>query len=107
MRKSSYKINVQSQSLSDICLIDDYFKKIKCSSAKKVRLPTKLKRFVVLKSPHVNKKTKEHFQLKMYKRLYYLSGSFFSVKEIIQKIPKGVSLKVTNLGFSSENSAAW
>jgi small subunit ribosomal protein S10 len=100
-----YKINIQSQSLSDICFIDNYLKKVKNVLTKEVKLPSKIKRFVVVKSPHVNKKAKEHFQIKTHKRLYYLKGDYLSVKEMIQKIPSGISIKVTKVTSSSGNSA--
>ena len=99
-----YKINLQSQSLSDIRFIDNFFKKEKNLLIKEVKLPLKTKRFVVVKSPHVNKKSKEHFQIKTYKRLYYLKEDYFAVKEMIQHIPSGISVKVTKT-TSSGNSA--
>lgn len=34
-----------------------------------LRLPTQLKKFCVLKSPHINKKAKVHFELKTHKAL--------------------------------------
>ena len=36
---------------------------------KRVSLPTKTKRFTLLKSPHVNKKAREQFQLKKLKKI--------------------------------------
>ena len=34
-----------------------------------VSLPTKIQRFTVLRSPHVDKKSREQFELKMYSKL--------------------------------------
>ena len=100
-----YKINIQSQTLSDICFIDSYLKKTKNVLVKEVKLPSKITRFVVVKSPHVNKKAKEHFQIKTFKRLYYIEGNFLAMKEIIQTIPSGISIKVTKVTSSSGNGA--
>lgn len=34
-----------------------------------IPLPTNIKRFCVLRSPHVNKKSREHFEMRTHKRL--------------------------------------
>lgn len=36
-------------------------------------LPTKIKRFTVLKSPHVNKKSRDQFEMKIYKSIIILA----------------------------------
>jgi len=41
-----------------------------------IALPKKIKKFVLIKSPHVNKKSKEHFQISTYQRLFYLTCHF-------------------------------
>jgi len=41
-----------------------------------VALPKKIKKFVLIKAPHVNKKSKEHFQISTYQRLFYLTCNF-------------------------------
>lgn len=33
-----------------------------------VALPTKIKRFCVLRSPHIDKDSREHFEIRLYKR---------------------------------------
>lgn len=45
-----------------------------------VPLPTKLERFCVLRSPHVDKKSREHFEMRTHKRLI----------EIVQPTPKTI-----------------
>ena len=40
-----------------------------------IPLPTKIERFTVLRSPHVNKKAREQFQLCTYKRLIDIFSS--------------------------------
>ena len=37
-----------------------------------IKLPTQLKKFTVLKSPHVNKKSKEQFKAKVHKAVFYI-----------------------------------
>ena len=38
-----------------------------------VSLPTKIKRFCVLRSPHVDKDSREHFELRLYKKFVDIS----------------------------------
>ena len=35
-------------------------------------LPTRIRRFCVLRSPHVNKNSREHFEIRTHKRLVYI-----------------------------------
>ena len=43
--------------------------KTDCTVNGVVSLPIKIKRFCVLRSPHVNKDAREHFEIKKYSRL--------------------------------------
>jgi len=45
-----------------------------------IPLPTNIKRFCVLRSPHVNKKSREHFEMRTHKR----------VVEIIEPTPQTI-----------------
>jgi small subunit ribosomal protein S10 len=57
-----------------------------------VPLPKKLKRFCVLRSPHVNKDSREHFELIYYKRFIDIeTNSAFVAERILGiTIPPGV-----------------
>jgi len=63
-----------------------------------VALPTKIKRFCVLRSPHVDKDSREHFEVRLYKRIIDLTTSSPSVLDSLFKIelPSGIfcSLKI-------------
>lgn len=70
-----------------------------------VTLPKKTKKFTLLKSPHVNKKAKEHFQISTKKRVFFLVSCFstkrlekdFRLREILEnKILKLFFHKVPN-----------
>jgi len=70
-----------------------------------VTLPKKTKKFTLLKSPHVNKKAKEHFQIVTNKRMFFLISNFstnrlkkdFRLREILEhKILKSFLHKVPN-----------
>jgi len=54
-------INLASQQLRSVLL------KTECNITGVVALPTKIKRFCVLRSPHVDKDSREHFELRLYK----------------------------------------
>lgn len=43
-------------------------------SYKKIPLQPTTKRFTILKSPHVHKKAQEHFQYKLYKKVYFFNA---------------------------------
>jgi small subunit ribosomal protein S10 len=42
--------------------------KTECNVSGIVALPIKIKRFCVLRSPHVDKDSREHFEIRLYKR---------------------------------------
>ena len=59
-----------------------------------IPLPTKKKIFTVLKSPHVNKKAREQFQLSSYKRLLDIYSSSSKTIDALMKLelPSGVEM---------------
>ncbi|MBD3630118.1 MULTISPECIES: 30S ribosomal protein S10 [Cyclobacterium] len=61
-----------------------------------IPLPTKKEKFTVLKSPHVNKKAREQFQLCTYKRLVDIySGSSKTVDALMKiELPSGVDVEI-------------
>jgi len=58
-----------------------------------VSLPTKIKRFCVLRSPHIDKDSREHFEIRLYKRIIDLSTESASFLDALLKteLPAGVS----------------
>jgi small subunit ribosomal protein S10 len=58
-----------------------------------VALPIRIKRFCVLRSPHVDKDSREHFELRLYKRFFDIETISPSVLDLLLKIelPSGVS----------------
>ena len=61
-----------------------------------IPLPTKRKIFTVLRSPHVNKKSREQFQLCTYKRLLDIYGSTSKTVDALMKLelPSGVDVEI-------------
>ena len=58
-----------------------------------VSLPTKIKKFCVLRSPHIDKDSREHFELRVYKRFVDMSTETPATLDLLLKIelPAGVS----------------
>ena len=61
-----------------------------------IPLPTKRKVFTVLRSPHVNGKSKEQFQLDTYKRLLDIYSSTSKTIDALMKLelPSGVDVEI-------------
>lgn len=61
-----------------------------------VPLPTKIERYTVLRSPHVDKKSREQFEIRTHKRLIVIADSNTNTVPAIDKveIPAGVSISM-------------
>ena len=61
-----------------------------------IPLPTHKKLFTVLRSPHVNKKAREQFQLSSYKRLLDIYSSSPKTIDALMKLelPSGVEVEI-------------
>ena len=61
-----------------------------------VPLPTRIERYTVNRSPHVNKKSREQFEIRTHKRLIDIVEPSARTMEDLRKInmPAGVSLKM-------------
>jgi small subunit ribosomal protein S10 len=61
-----------------------------------IPMKTRRKIFTVNKSPHVDKESGEHFEIKKHVRLLCLSNCFENINDILSKItlPAGVEIKI-------------
>jgi len=61
-----------------------------------VPMPTRRRIFCVLRSPHVNKDAREHFEIKTYKRLIDIKGSSLQTIDSLKQLnlPAGIDLCV-------------
>ena len=61
-----------------------------------IPLPTVKEKFTVLKSPHVNKKAREQFELSSYKRLLDIYSSTSKTVDALMKLelPSGVDVEI-------------
>lgn len=79
--------------------INTISKNKKFPKLKTFNLPKKRKKLVVLKSPHVNSKSKEHFEIVVYRRLISLksfkkSDLVFFENFIKNNLIAGISVKI-------------
>ena len=68
-----------------------------------IPLPTKKKIYTVLRSPHVNKKAREQFQLCSYKRILDIYSSTAKTVDALMKLelPSGVDVEIKVVPFGS------
>lgn len=87
-------INVACEELRAILLNTD------CELTGVVALPIKIKRFCVLRSPHIDKDSREHFEIRLYKRFIDLSTTSPSILELLLKaeLPPGVACSLKIIG---------
>lgn len=72
-----------------------------CESSGVIALPLKIKRFCVIRSPHIDKDSREHLEIRMWKRFFDIETTSFSVLDVIlqAEVPSGVacSLKILSV----------
>lgn len=61
-----------------------------------VPLPTRIERYTVLRSPHIDKKSREQFEIRTHKRLIYISETTPRTVEALTKLnmPAGVEIRI-------------
>ena len=61
-----------------------------------IPLPTRIERYTVLRSPHVDKKSREQFELKTHKRLIDINDSRPQTVDALTKLdlPAGVDVEI-------------
>ena len=80
-------INLASDQLRNTLL------KTECHVNGVVALPTKIKKFCVLRSPHIDKDSREHFEIRIYKRFIDITTNSPAILDLLLKteLPSGVS----------------
>ena len=61
-----------------------------------IPLPTRIERYTVLRSPHVNKKSREQFEMRTHKRLIDIHEANARTVEVLNRlvVPAGVFVKI-------------
>lgn len=69
-----------------------------------IKLPIGIQKFNVLRSPHVNKKAKEHYQLHLYRRLLIVSNikkedleNFVFFEKFHQSFTEDIAMKISSV----------
>ena len=65
-----------------------------------IPLPTRINKYTVLRSPHVNKKAREQFEMRTHKRLIDILDPTQKVVEALMKLelPAGVDVEIKLVG---------
>ncbi|HZX11335.1 MAG TPA: 30S ribosomal protein S10 [Acidobacteriota bacterium] len=69
-----------------------------------IPLPTNIHRFCVLRSPHVDKRSREHFEMRIHKRLIDINNYNNDTIEELQKLdlPAGIDVEIQAFGDGGE-----
>ena len=61
-----------------------------------VPLPTRVERFTVLRSPHIDKKSREQFEIRTHKRLIFITEPTAKTMDALAKLnmPAGVDIRI-------------
>ena len=61
-----------------------------------IPLPTRVERYTVLRSPHIDKKSREQFEIRTHKRLIYISEPTSKTVDALSKLnmPAGVDIRI-------------
>ena len=93
IRLKSFDHRLLDQSVKDIVI---KAKRTGASIAGPVPLPTRIHRFCVLRSPHVDKKSREQFETRIHKRLIDIYESTPQTVDALMKLdlPAGVDVEI-------------
>ena len=93
IRLKAYDYRVLDQSTSEIV---DTAKRTGARLAGPIPLPTEINKWTVLRSPHVDKKSREQFELKTHKRLIDILDTRAQTVDALTKLdlPAGVDVEI-------------
>ena len=93
IRLKAYDYRVLDQSTSEIV---DTAKRTGAKVAGPIPLPTQISKYTVLRSPHVDKKSREQFEMRVHKRLIDITRATGQTFEALEKldIPAGVDIEI-------------
>ena len=93
IRMEAYDHSVLDASAKEIV---EHAKRTNARVSGPVPLPTRIERYTVLRSPHVNKKSREQFELRTHKRLIDIHGANARTVEVLNRLvgPSVVVVKI-------------
>ncbi|MFO7981190.1 MAG: 30S ribosomal protein S10 [Candidatus Aminicenantes bacterium] len=101
IRLKSFDHRLLDQSVKDIVI---KAKRTGATIAGPIPLPTNIHRFCVLRSPHVDKRSREHFEMRIHKRLIDINNYNNDTIEELQKLdlPAGIDVEIQAFGDGGE-----
>jgi len=93
IRIQSYDHKILDQCVTDII---DTAKRTGAKISGPIPLPTKIERYTVLRSPHVDKKSREQFEIRTHNRLIDLTEPTSKTIDALRNlnVPVGVDIKI-------------
>ena len=93
IRMEAYDHSVLDQSASDIV---DTAKRTGAIVHGPIPLPTRIERYTVLRSPHIDKKSREQFEIRTHKRIIDITEPNARTVEALNRlvVPAGVFVKI-------------
>jgi len=93
IKLKAYDHRILDQSAKDIV---DVARRTGAQVAGPVPLPTRRSLYTVLRSPHVDKKSREQFELRIHKRLIEISNATGDMVDALMKleVPAGVEVEI-------------
>ena len=93
IRLKAYDFRLLDQSTAEIV---DTARRTGASVSGPIPLPTQIQRFTVLRSPHVDKKSREQFEIRTHKRILFISEPTTKTIDAISKLnlPAGVDIRI-------------
>jgi small subunit ribosomal protein S10 len=98
LMKNNYHIKFSTSMLSSFLIIKNLLSSFQCFF-KVVMLPKKKKRFTLIRSPHVNKKSKEHFEIAKHQRLYQVNLTPQELQTFLFRVPNDLEIRVKKIGY--------
>ena len=102
MAQESERIRIRMESYDHRALdasareIVEHARKTNARVSGPVPLPTRIERYTVLRSPHIDKKSREQFEMRTYKRLIDIFDANARTVEALNRlvVPAGVYVKI-------------
>jgi len=96
IRLEAYDHRILDKAVQDIV---DTAKRTGARVAGPIPLPTRMERFTVLRSPHVDKKSREQFELRTHRRMIEILDPTAKTNEVFSKVdvPAGVDIKIKQI----------
>ena len=93
IRMEAYDHRILDQSAADIV---ETAKRTGAKVSGPIPLPTRMERYTVLRSPHVDKKSREQFEIRTHKRIIDISEPTAKTVDALNKLnmPAGIEVKI-------------